>query len=85
MLYKASLDPNTDEILNPDPEFWPNLDPDPELCYKFLDENCSKVESLNGKLLSSILHLLPLIFPIFNCAWIRISNTDPTSVPDPQH
>ena len=28
------VDPNTLN-LDPDPEFWPNLDPDPGLCYQF--------------------------------------------------
>ena len=28
------VDPNTLK-LDPDPEFWPNLDPYPGLCYKF--------------------------------------------------
>ena len=31
------MDPNTLN-LDLDPEFWPNLDPDPGLCYKFLKE-----------------------------------------------
>ena len=40
------------------------------------------VESLNGELMSSILHLLPLIHPLFNCADpdpYQIQNTNPDS------
>ena len=31
---ESVVDPNTLN-LDPDPGFWPNLDPDPELCYQF--------------------------------------------------
>ena len=34
MLLSSVVDPNT-FILDPDPEFWINLDPNPGLCYKF--------------------------------------------------
>ena len=49
------MDPNT-LYFDPDPEFLPNLDPDPGLL---------SVESLNGECKSSILYLLLLIYPIF--------------------
>ena len=29
--------------LDPDPEFWPNLDPYPGLCYKFEEKNKEKI------------------------------------------
>ena len=63
------MDPNT-LYFDPDPEFLPNLDPDP---------GPLSVESLNGECKSSILYLLLLIYPIFTrvdpdpqWSWIRI-------------
>ena len=67
---------------DPDPEFWSNLYLDPVLYYHFLKKKISfkkfkqlapedtyfkSDDSLNVEFISSILHLLSLIYPNLDC------------------
>ena len=45
--------------LDLDPDFWPNLDPDPGLCYKFLKEKL-KNTVIFKETLGGTLHLVPV-------------------------
>ena len=67
--------------MDPDPDFWPNLDPDSiQGCYNFFLNNCKKILALEEEVMflnwdfSSLLPFLPLIYPIFTSV-----DTDPYS------
>ena len=75
------MDPSTGTLnLDPDPGFWPNLDPYTVLCLFYFLENIflkklqentgtgrhfGSVGSMNGEFLFLILHILPVIYPFF--------------------
>ena len=67
-----------------DPDFWPNLDPDSRFMLT--------VKSLKGEFLSSILHLLTLIYPVITCmdqysvyGSIKVAEYGSNLDLDPQH
>ena len=68
-------DPLSKKLLDPDPQ---KMNADPQPCFSWLD-------SLKGEFLSSVFHVLPLIYPMFTVYLSGSGSVFSKLYPDPQN